>query len=129
MSIHPQKFIRKIRKTLTLIEMLIVIALIGIIGSALAYNMSSGLSKGKEFRNEQNKRKIRNMLDYEIFTNGQNPSEVAKDWLSYIQRSTLRDRDQTVEQLTQDGYGSVYHVTYDEHLDQIVVLSSKDQGY
>lgn len=121
--------IKKIRRALTLIEMLIVIALIGIIGSALAYNMGAGLNKGKEFRSEQNRRKVRNVLDYEIFNNGHDPHEVVQNWKEYVSHSSLIDRDQKLEDLFKDGYGGEYHVSYDEQNDQIVVRSSRDAGY
>lgn len=123
------KITRRVRSALTLIEMLIVIALIGIIGSALAYNMSAGLNKGKEFKNEQNKRKIRNILEYEVTHNNLDPGETAARWADIVKNSSLRDRDVPLDQITQDAYGKPYHVIYDDETDQFIVRSSRDSGY
>lgn len=118
--------IRHLRRTLTLIELLIVITLIGIIGSALAYNLGAGLNKGKEFRTEQTKRKIKNILDYEVFNNNRLPQDAPDQWKDWLRESELVDKNQKLEDLFKDGYGGEFKVDYDEAIGQITVTSSKD---
>ncbi len=50
------------KQAITLIEIMIVILLIGLIGGTLAYNMRGSLDKGKEFKTEQNKSKLYDVL-------------------------------------------------------------------
>jgi prepilin-type N-terminal cleavage/methylation domain-containing protein len=119
---------RKVKKSLTLIELLIVIALIGIIGSALAYNLGAGLNKGREFRNEQTKLKIKNILDYEIFNNNRDPHEASSHWKEWVAESSLVNRDQKIEELYKDGYGGEFIISYDDKTEQLIVLSSKDKA-
>lgn len=118
---------KKLRKrSLTLVEMLIVIALIGIIASALAVNLGGGLRKGQEFKTQQGKKKIKNMLYYEISQQMLSPKEAADQWQEIIENSSLRDKDSALEDLIQDGWGEEYEVVYDEDKDEIVVYSSRD---
>ena len=57
---------KKRKKTLTLIEMMVVIVLIGIIGSVVAYNVSGGLKKGKVFQTKQAGQMLKDILSIEI---------------------------------------------------------------
>jgi type II secretory pathway pseudopilin PulG len=50
------------KRSVTLIEIMIVILLIGLIGGALAFNMRGSLEKGKVFKTEQNCAKVREAL-------------------------------------------------------------------
>lgn len=112
------------KRALTLIEMLIVIALIGIIGSALAYNLGAGLNKGKEFKTEQNRKKIRHILEYEIVERNLSPEEAVHQWKQVVGESSLLDRDQKPEELFKDGSGREFEVSYDDARQEIVVKSS-----
>lgn len=115
------------RRYLTLIEMLIVIALIGIVASALAVNLGGGLRKGQEFKTQQGKKKIKNMLYYEITQNMLDPKEAVDQWQEIVENSSLRDRDVAIEEMIQDGWGEEYEVVYDEEHDDIVIYSSRDE--
>lgn len=113
------------KRALTLIEMLIVIALIGIIGSALAYNLGAGLNKGKEFKTEQHRKKIRHILEYEMVDKNLSPSEAINNWQEVVKDSSLLERDQKPEDLFKDGNGVPFEVTYDQERQEIIVKSSK----
>lgn len=121
--------VKKKRRALTLVEMLIVITLIGIIASALAVNLGGGLRKGQEFKTQQGKKKIQNILYYEMTQNMRDPQEVVNDWEQIVADSPLRDRDVPVEELIKDGYGQPYEVFYDEERGDIRVRSSRDEGF
>jgi prepilin-type N-terminal cleavage/methylation domain-containing protein len=113
------------KRALTLIEMLIVIALIGIIGSALAYNLGAGLNKGKEFKSEQHRKKIRHILEYEMADKNLSPEEATQNWQAIVRESSLLDRDQRPEDLFKDGNGAPFEVSYDQERQEIIVKSSK----
>ncbi|MBI3211171.1 MAG: prepilin-type N-terminal cleavage/methylation domain-containing protein [Simkania negevensis] len=49
---------KPIKKALTLIEVMIVILIIGIIGSVVGYNMKGSLDKAKVFKTEQGAKKL-----------------------------------------------------------------------
>lgn len=115
------------RRYLTLVEILIVIALIGIIGGALAYNLGAGLKKGQEFKTEQGKKKLKNILYYEIYQNMRDPNEVVEDWQVYVENSPLRDREGKLEDITLDAYGQEYEVIYDADRGEILIYSSHDE--
>lgn len=90
------------KRSITLLEILIVIFLIGIIASVVGYNMKSSLDKGKDFKTTQAKERIRDILLLEA-ANGSKPlSEVVANYKSYLADSGLV---KDVESLCKDGYG------------------------
>lgn len=117
---------KTLKNPLTMIEMLIVITLIGIIGSVLALNLSSGLKKGKEFKTTQGKAKLKNILNYEVISGNSDPQDVVDNWVEVVTDSDLREKDQSIDEIINDGYGKRYTVIYDEENDEIKILSSKD---
>ncbi len=61
---------KKRRHALTLIEIMIVIVLIGIITSVIGFNLKGTLKKGKDFKTEKVKEKIKNALSIEAEMEG-----------------------------------------------------------
>ncbi len=53
---------RKIKRAITLLEVMIVVLLIGIIGSVLGYNMKGSLDEGKAFKSREGARQVRDIL-------------------------------------------------------------------
>ncbi|NGX39796.1 MAG: Type II secretion system protein G [Chlamydiae bacterium] len=56
----------KKKRAFTLLEIMIVIFLIGLIGSIIGYNMKGSLDKGKAFKTQQSIEKIQDILELEI---------------------------------------------------------------
>jgi len=54
---------RKHKRPLTLLEIMIVVFLIGLIGSAIGYNMKGSLDKGRAFKTEQAILRIEDALE------------------------------------------------------------------
>src|SRR3990167_7901067 len=52
------------KKAITLLEIMIVIFIIGIIGSVVGYNMKGSLDKGRSFKTEQAASKLYEVLTY-----------------------------------------------------------------
>lgn len=53
----------KKKRALTLLEIMIVIFLIGLIGSVIGYNMKGSLEEGKAFKTEQAQAQIQDILE------------------------------------------------------------------
>lgn len=76
------------RRYFTLIEMMIVIALIGLIGSVVAYNLKGSLDQGKVFKTEQAISQLSDILWLEI-SKGASFDDLSGQWTSYVKASPL----------------------------------------
>ena len=56
----------KYKRNLTLLEIMIVIVLIGLIGSVIGFNMKGSLDEGKAFKTRQAQEQIRDILMLEM---------------------------------------------------------------
>ena len=50
------------KRSVTLLEMMIVITLIGLIASVIGYNMKGSLDRGKAFKTEESQKQIKDIL-------------------------------------------------------------------
>jgi len=66
------------KKALTLIEIMIVIALIGIIGGVVGVNMKKSLKNAKEFKTKMHVQKINEVLQLELAQSNDTPDAVIK---------------------------------------------------
>lgn len=101
---------KKTKRFLTLIELMIVILLIGLIGGAIAYNMSGSLSSGKKFTTEQYVKQIQNALEFYMSENGVTGAAVAADWQNILTQVPFV-KDAT--KIQKDAWGEDFTVTYD----------------
>ncbi len=117
------KFQRKKKSLLTLLEVMIVIFLIGLIGSVIGYNMKGGLDKGKVFKSEQAAAKIRDILLMAV-SEGAPIADVQKNPQQYLEDSGLcKDADK----LLKDGWGKDFVITTNG--EDIDVVSPGYQAY
>ena len=94
----------KKKYSLTLLEIMIVIFLIGLIGSVIGYNMKGSLDEGKAFRTEQAAEQIRDVLLMEI-AKGASIKEVIENKEKYLANSGLvKDPNK----LLKDGWGEEF---------------------
>ncbi len=61
---------RRKKRTLTLMEIMIVIVLIGLIGSVIGINMKGSLDKGRAFKTEQAIQQIQDIFNLELAQGG-----------------------------------------------------------
>ncbi len=80
---------KKQNKSFTLIELMVVIALIGIIGGVLTYNLKGSLEKGKVFKTQESKHQIKNILNLASIEDNVSIEEVIENWEHYIRNSPL----------------------------------------
>lgn len=94
------------RRTLTLMEIMVVIVIIGLVSSVIAYNVRGSLNKGRVFKTEQ----AMNMLDDMICL------EVPPDQIQTLidnPKKTLESIGlaKDVKKLLVDGWGSPFEIT------------------
>lgn len=113
------KFQRKKKNLLTLLEVMIVIFLIGLIGSVIGYNMKGGLDKGKMFKTEQAAAKIRDILLLAV-SDGASIDDVIATPRVYLDDSGLCKDSQ---KLLKDGWGHAFDFQKNVDGDDIEVIS------
>jgi len=109
----------KKKRHLTLIEVMIVIVIIGMIGSVVAYNMRGSLEEGKIFKTQQGGAQVYNILSLEV-ARGNTITDVQANWQDRIENSPLAAKP---KQLIRDGWGELYNV--DIANDDLIVTSQK----
>jgi prepilin-type N-terminal cleavage/methylation domain-containing protein len=109
------------KRSFTLLEIMIVIFLIGIIGSVIGYNMKGSLEKGKAFRTEQAMRQIEDSLSLMLAEGTTTPEEIESDLKKALEKSGLFKK---ADEIAKDGWGTPFVVTLDE--DNTIKVFSKN---
>ncbi len=97
----------KKKKAITLLEIMIVIFLIGLIGSVIGYNVKGSLEGGKAFRSEQGIAKLKDIFLMEM-ENGVSLDEMIDNPKFYLERTALVAK---ADKLLKDGWGEPYKIT------------------
>lgn len=103
----------KRKYALTLIEIMIVIAIISLIGAVVGFNMNKVLHRGKLFRTNRATEQVHDILMLESIQNGMPLTEVVNDWRGIVERSGY---GKAKDSLLTDGWG-----------DELIVRLKKDQ--
>ncbi len=77
------------KKSLTLIEIMVVIALIGIIGSVVGVNIKKSMDKAKAFKFKMHVQKIKDTLNVHYATSGEVPAEIIARSQNILEESGL----------------------------------------
>ncbi len=109
----------KKRRHITLLEIMIVIFLIGIIGSVIGYNMKGSLDKGKVFRTKESIKQVHDLLLLQV-AEGADINDVAIDPLKYLEKSGLAKNP---KELIKDGWGYRLNCEYVKSANDIVITS------
>jgi type II secretory pathway pseudopilin PulG len=94
------------KKALTLLEIMIVVFLIGLIGSVIGYNMKGSLDEGKAFKTRQAQAQIRDILLLEV-AKGVPVEQVVDKKRQYLANSGLV---KNVSDLLKDGWGNEFEI-------------------
>ncbi len=115
----------KKKHALTLLEIMIVIFLIGIIGSVIGYNMKGSLDEGRAFRTEQAIGQIRDILAMEI-AQGNPVDVVVKNPESFLKHSGLV---KDPAKLLKDGWGVPFTISAGQIKGEVRVSSKRYTEY
>lgn len=105
---------------MTLLEIMIVIFIIGLVGSVITVNMRSSLEEGKAFRSLQGSKQIYEVLSLEMARYDLNPAAVAQDPALVLKKSGLI---KNISKMLTDGWGEKYEINVVN--DEIKVTSQK----
>jgi type II secretory pathway pseudopilin PulG len=95
------------KKAITLLEIMIVIFLIGLIGSVIGYNVKGSLEEGKAFRSEQGIEKLNDIFQMEM-ASGVSAAEIVANPAYYLEHSGLVAN---ADKLLQDGWKQPYKIS------------------
>jgi len=105
-------------------EIMIVIFLIGLIGSVIGYNMKGSIDEGRYFKTQQAAAQVRELLLLEI-AKGADIDDVIKDPGHYLKRTSVV---KNVDNILKDGWGNVFVVSKKNTYD-LNVTTDKFQRY
>ena len=112
---------KQTKRPLTLLEIMIVIFLIGLIGSVVGYNVKGSLDEGRAFRSEQGAAQIRDLLLLEV-AKGYSIDDVVANHEGFLAASgVVRD----TKKLLKDGWGQPYTIQAYRKNTDIRVTSEK----
>ena len=98
---------KKKKRPMTLLEIMIVIFIIGIIGSVIGYNMRGSLEEAKAFKTEQGMKKVSEILTLQLATDT-SAEEIRESPGDVLKSSGLVSN---VEKLLKDGWNKPYKIT------------------
>ncbi|WP_139415037.1 type II secretion system protein [Chlamydia abortus] len=116
---------QKRKQSITLIEIMVVITLIGIVGGALAFNMRGSIQKGKAFQSEQNCAKVYDILMMEYATGGASLKEIVDRKESVLEGAAWCKEG---KKLLKDAWGEDIVVKVNDQGDDLVVFSQRATG-
>ncbi len=114
-----------IKRTLTLLEVMIVIFLITLITGAIGYNMRGALEKGKAFRTERAMDQLKELLLLRYAELG-NMGEVLGQIEKSIESTGLAKDPKT---LLKDGWGDDFIITLNRSRNDVNIRSKKLEDY
>lgn len=115
------------KRAITLLEIMIVIALIGIIVSVLGYNMRGTLSEGKAFKSEQAQRQIKEILLLELAKDDNLTAEqIAENPERYLSNSGLIKEP---KKYMRDGWGKRFDVKVAKDGNDFIINSKSLTSY
>lgn len=114
------------RRNLTLLEIMIVIVLIGLIGSVIGFNVKGSLDEGKAFKTRQAKEQIQDILMLEV-ARGTDIVSVLEDKEAVLANSGLIKDPKA---FLKDGWGIPFTIkVVGAGQDRISVISDKLRNY
>ena len=123
---------KKFKRAITLLEIMIVVLLIGIIGSVLGYNMKGSLDEGKAFKSREGAKQIRDIVLMQVDNEEELRSIVETQDNLAIERA-LRASGLITDpkKLLVDGWGNPYHyeILEDEGFTDLTISSEKLMAY
>lgn len=111
------------KRSITLLEIMIVVLLIGIIGSVLGYNMKGSLDEGRAFKSREGAKQIHDILILQA-GEGVELATLAGNPRHYLMSSGLVAN---IDSLLKDGWGKEYEFKVEN--DDLTVYSAALNAY
>ena len=119
----------KKKYTMTLLEIMIVIFIIGIIGSVVGYNMRGSLDQGKAFKTKESTRKIYEILQLEEARGSLIPDGTVNFEAAVCKILKGSGFVRNVSQITKDGWGNPFNFFLDDKSGELRFTSQKYETY
>jgi type II secretory pathway pseudopilin PulG len=114
---------KKNKRSITLIEMIVVMILIATISGAIAYNYKKSLNEGKAFKTEAAMSRIQNAIELEILKDPSKAHNIESTWQKLIKDSPLISDTSYFK----DGWGVEFQVM--SKGDGVEIISEKLNAY
>ncbi len=116
----------KFRKkyAITLLEIMIVIVLIGLIGSVIGFNMKGSLDKGKAFKTEQAIEQVRDILQLELVKGTTTTQEIQSNPEKVLKKSGLVSNP---DKMIKDGWNERLDIQINSKGEVIVSSKALDE--
>ncbi len=115
---------RKKKNVITLLEIMIVIFLIGLIGSVIGFNVKGSLEEGKAFKTTQGIQQIQEILLLEM-EKGASLEQILQSPAYYLKKSGLC---KDANKLMKDGWGVRYTISEKVQKDGTSTLTVKSEA-
>jgi general secretion pathway protein G len=116
---------RRKKRSLTLLEIMIVIVLIGLIGSVIGVNMKGSLDEGRAFKTRQAAEQVQDILMLEV-ARGVDIQDVVDKREKYLANSGLV---KDPKKFLIDGWNQPFEVKINPSTQTIIVRSEKLKAY
>jgi general secretion pathway protein G len=113
------------KRTLTLLEIIIVIFLITLITGAIGYNMKGALDKGRAFRSEQGKEQLYHLLLI-CLEEGEKIDALVKSPADILKKYNLA---KDPSKLVLDGWGDKFEIKIKKNQKDIQIVSKNLDKY
>jgi type II secretory pathway pseudopilin PulG len=115
---------KKKKGAITLLEIMIVIFLIGLIGSVIGVNMKGSMDKGRAFKTKQAAQRIHDILLLSIAEGTETPESATQHPEEVLTASGMV---KDAQQMVKDGWGKRFDFNLDG--DDIVIYSTNLDNY
>lgn len=116
---------RRGKRSVTLIEIMIVILLIGMIGGALAFNMRGSMDKGRVFKSEQNASRVYDALMMEYARGEFTLDQIIEKKVDIVSKSPFIKEP---AKILKDGWGEDLKIDKNGD-DDLAVFSEKARAW
>ncbi len=116
---------KKRKNALTLLEIMIVIALITLVTGVIGYNMRGSLDKGRAFRTEQAMEQLHDLLLLAV-AEGASPAQAVTQTVHTLNRLGLA---RNADKLIKDGWGNRFTISYNPNTNDFTIESPSYNRY
>ena len=114
------------KRAITLLEIMIVIFLIGLIGSVIGVNMKGSMDKGKAFKTEHAIQQLKDIFELQLGEGETTIADIVGNPAHFLKRSGMvKDPDKMLK----DGWNERFEISTIREGTEIKILSKKWERY